>query len=45
MERPRPDMDRVRDALRDHDDRVEDDPVEPAEDEREDEAEEGDGDT
>jgi hypothetical protein len=30
-------MDKVRDALRDHDERVEDDPAEPSEDEREDE--------
>jgi len=46
MERPRPDMDRVRDAMRDHDERVEDDPAEPSEDERDDDAEdEGDGDT
>lgn len=37
-ERPRPDMDKVRDALREHDERVEDDPAEPSEDEREDEA-------
>ncbi len=37
-ERPRPDMDKVRDALRDHDERVEDDPAEPSEDDREDEA-------
>jgi hypothetical protein len=46
MERPRPDMDRVRDAMRDHDERVEDDPAEPSEDEREAEDEvEDDGDT
>ncbi|RKQ87327.1 hypothetical protein C8N24_5348 [Solirubrobacter pauli] len=42
-ERPRPDMDKVRDALREHDERVEDDPAEPSEDEREDEeADDGD---
>ncbi|MDA0180690.1 hypothetical protein OJ997_10335 [Solirubrobacter phytolaccae] len=35
MERPRPDMNRVREAMRDHDDRVDDDPVEPSEDDRE----------
>jgi len=43
MERPRPDMNKVRDALRDHDERVEDDPAEPSEDERdEDDADDGD---
>jgi hypothetical protein len=36
-------MDKVRDALRDHDERVQDDPAEPSEDEREDE-EDDDGD-
>ena len=38
-ERPHPDMDKVRDALREHDERVEEDPAEPDPDTTEDDDE------
>ena len=38
-ERPRPDLDRVREALTEHDENIEPEPEEPAEDEQEDDGE------